>query len=70
MKQFIQYIFEKNREDEEVKKDIPGQLSLDQEYKRAEDAKREEEARRQKEQEEAAEDREIDRSMYRRSRMR
>jgi hypothetical protein len=70
MKRFAEYISERNPEDEELRKDIPGQLSLDQEYKRAEDAKREEEARRQKEQEEAAEDREIDRSMYRRSRMR
>lgn len=68
MKNFIQYIFEKNQDEEELRKDIPGQLSLDQVYQRAEETRREEESRKAKEAEEAAEDREIDRSMYRRSR--
>ena len=68
MKNFITYIFEKNQDEEEIRKDIPGQLSLDMVYRRAEEARREEEAIKSKKAEEAAEDRELDRSMYRRSR--
>ena len=68
MKNFITYIFEKNQDEEEIRKDIPGQLSLDMVYRRAEEARREEEAIKSKQAEEAAEDRELDRSMYRRSR--
>lgn len=60
MKSFINYILEKKNEEENIP-DIPGQLSLGQEYERAEEL-------RAKQREEAAEDREFDRQMYRRPR--
>ena len=63
MKSFIKFISEKNekKNEEENIPDIPGQLSLGQEYERAEEL-------RAKQREEAAEDREFDRQMYRRPR--
>jgi len=57
MKSFINYILEKKNEKEK--------LSLGQEYERAEQARKEAEELRAKQREEAAEDREIDRKMYR-----
>lgn len=67
MKTFKQYVFEKKNEEEPVL-DIPGQLSLGQEYEKAEEDRKKAEELRIKQAEEAAEDREIERGMYRRGR--